>query len=290
MGNIQQFLSYLLYEKHYSELTIRAYANDLEQCYHFLNALNTSLDQATSADLRTWIVSLLEQNLSATSVQRKISTLKAYFKYLQRQKIISSDPTRKLISPKKQSRLPVYVEEKNIIDLFDKVTFEETFEDQRNKIVLSLLFGTGIRLSELINLKISDIDFSSQTLKVLGKRSKERIIPFGNILKNDILHYLKYRQPLSDIPYFIINNHYKKSYPKLIYRIVHHYLTLITSIDKRSPHVLRHTFATILLNKGADLNAIKELLGHANLAATQIYTHNSFEHLKNIYTKAHPRA
>lgn len=290
MGNIQHFLSYLLYEKHYSELTIRAYANDLEQCNHFLNALNTSLDQATSTDLRAWIVSLLEQNNSATSVQRKISTLKAYFKYLQRQKMISSDPTRKLISPKKQSRLPIYVEERNIIELFDKITFEETFEDQRNKIVLSLLFGTGIRLSELINLKISDIDFSSQTIKVLGKRRKERIIPFGIILKNDILHYLDIRKSLSDTPYLILSNHHKKSYPKLIYRIVHHYLSLITSLDKRSPHVLRHTFATILLNKGADLNAIKELLGHANLAATQIYTHNSFEHLKNIYTKAHPRA
>ncbi len=290
MGNIQQFLSYLLYEKHYSALTIRAYETDLKQCHQFLKALNTSIDQATSADLRAWIISLLEQNISATSVQRKISTLKAYFKYLQRQKIIFSDPTRKLISPKKQSRLPVYVEEKNILELFDKITFKETFEEQRNKIVLSLLFGTGIRLSELINLKISDIDFASQTLKVLGKRKKERIIPFGTIIKNDILHYLNYRKELSDTPYLILNNHYNKSYPKLIYRIVHHYLSLITSIDKKSPHVLRHTFATILLNKGANLNAIKELLGHANLAATQIYTHNSFEHLKNIYTKAHPRA
>lgn len=242
MGNIQQFLSYLLYEKHYSALTIRAYANDLEQCHQFLVALNTYIDQATSADLRAWVVSLLEQNISAASVQRKISTLKAYFKYLQRQKIISSDPTRKLISPKKQSRLPVYVEEKNIVELFEKVTFDETFEDQRNKIVLSLLFGTGIRLSELINLKISDIDFASQTIKVLGKRKKERIIPFGTIIKNDILHYLKYRKPPSDTPYLILNNHYKQSYPKLIYRIVHHYLSLITSIDKKkstrtAPHI-----------------------------------------------------
>ncbi|MCX7861942.1 MAG: tyrosine-type recombinase/integrase [Bacteroidales bacterium] len=289
-GNITKFISFLSNEKHYSDLTILAYQTDLEQCHQFITALGSTIEHATSNELRSWLVHLIENNISPSSIQRKISSLKAFYKYLLREKIIDIDPTRKLIAPKKKSRLPVYVEEKDIMSLFSTISFNNNFEEQRDKLVLSLLFGTGIRLSELINLKISDIDLTSQTIKVLGKRKKERIIPFGNTIKNDIIQYLNYRNNHAPIPYLILCNKFKKSYPKLIYRIVHHYLTLISHVEKKSPHVLRHTFATILLNKGADLNAIKELLGHANLAATQIYTHNSFEHLKNIYTKAHPRA
>ncbi len=292
MGNIEKFLSFLSYEKHYSSNTVLSYGNDLEQCNKFLSAINKDFETATANDLRAWMISLVNQNISASSIHRKISTLKTFYKFLLREQIVAQDPTRKLIAPKIKSRLPFFVEEKNMLSLFQSISFANDFKGLRDKLVLSLLFATGIRLSELLHLTISDIDLHSCTLKVLGKRKKERIIPFGKTVKEDILSYLTLRNNLviSSIPYLILTNQYKKPYPKLIYRIVHHYLTLVTSIDKRSPHVLRHTFATLLLNKGADLNAIKELLGHANLAATQIYTHNSFEQLKSIYTKAHPRA
>ncbi len=292
MGNVDNFLSFLSFEKHFSNYTIISYRNDLEQCQQFLYALNKNFETATAQDLRSWVVSLVDQNINPPSIHRKISALKTFYKYLLREKIISADPTRKLIAPKMKSRLPNYVEEKDILELFQSIPFENNFKSQRDKLVLSILFATGIRLSELINLKISDIDLHSCTLKVMGKRRKERIIPFGTTLKNDIIHYLNFRNSIVDvtIPYLILCNNLKQAYPKLIYRIVHHYLNLVSPIDKKSPHVLRHTFATLLLNKGADLNAIKELLGHANLAATQVYTHNSFEQLKSVYIKAHPRA
>lgn len=290
MGNIEKFIEFLKFEKHYSNHTIISYNNDLIQCHQFLIALGLTFEIAKPNDLRSWIVSLMEKNIEPTSIQRKISSLKAFYKYLQREGKVSLDPTRKLVSPKKKSRLPYYVEEKNMRELFSENNFTSDFRGQRDKLVLSLLFATGIRLSELLNLNISDVDLKACALKVLGKRQKERIVPFGKIIKEEIESYLKLRNPEQNIPYLILTNTYKKAYPKLIYRIVNQYLLKISSVDKKSPHVLRHTFATILLNKGADLNAIKELLGHANLAATQIYTHNSFEQIKNVYIKSHPRS
>ncbi len=289
MGNIEKFIDFLKFEKHYSDNTITSYLNDLEHCNAFLIALGQTFESAKSSDLRAWIVSLMENNTQPSSIQRKISSLKAFYKYLNREMQIDTIPARKLITPKKKSRLPCYVEEKNIMELFSSVKFSDDFKGYRNKLVLSLLFATGIRLSELVNLTLNDIDFKAGTIKVIGKRQKERIVPFGKIIKEEIENYLKFRQSEKNIPYLILTNSNKKTYPKLIYRIVNQYLTKVTSIDKKSPHVIRHTFATILLNKGADLNAIKELLGHSNLAATQIYTHNSFEQLKNVYLKSHPR-
>lgn len=289
MNIFEAFSNYLTFEKNYSNHTLKAYIGDIKQCDAFISLLNKDMLHAETSDLRAWIVQLLEQNEQPTSIHRKISSLKTFYIFLQREKLIENNPTRKLVLPKTHKRLPVFVEEKNMIDLFSLITFEENFTGYRDKVVLSLLYATGMRLSELINLKIADIDFKQKTLKVFGKRRKERIIPFGNSLLNDLNQYLVTRKEFNS-PYLIISEKNEMAYPKLIYRIVHHYLGLISNLDKKSPHVLRHTFATHLLNNGADLNSIKELLGHANLAATQVYTHNSFEQLKKVYNKAHPRA
>lgn len=289
MNIFEAFSNYLKFEKNYSNHTIKAYIGDIGQCSAFLSLLKIDLLHADTADLRAWVVQLLEQNEEATTIHRKISSLKTFYFFLQREKLINKNPTRKLILPKTRKRLPVFVEEKNMIELFSKIHFEENFSGYRDKLVLSLLYATGIRLSELINLKITDIDLNQKTLKVFGKRKKERIIPFGSVLENDIKQYMIFRNNFNS-PYLIISEKNEKAYAKLIYRIVNHYLGIISNLDKKSPHVLRHTFATHLLNNGADLNSIKELLGHANLAATQVYTHNSFEQLKKVYNKAHPRA
>ncbi len=291
INSIEQFSNYLLFEKRYSKHTITAYINDITQCQKFIQSFNKNLLTADSNDLRMWIIQLVEHEISPISIHRKISSLKAYYKYLLREKQIEINPTSKLVSPKTKKRLPVFIEEKNILTLFNEQLFDESFEKQRDKMVLSLLYGTGIRLSELVSLKISDIDFNKMTIKIFGKRNKERLVPFGQILFNDLKHYIEIRQKINPKhTYLIITNKGEQAYPKLIYRIVHHYLMLVTNEEKKSPHVLRHTFATHLLNNGADLNGIKELLGHANLAATQIYTHNTFEQLKKVYSKAHPRA
>jgi len=289
MSIFESFANYLKFEKNYSSHTIQAYIGDIQQCNAFLVLQNKDMFSAETPDLRAWIVNLLEDNISATSIHRKISSLKTFYLFLQREKLVSKNPTRKLILPKTKKRLPVFVEEKNMLELFSNLPFEENFTSKRDKLVLSLLYATGIRLSELIGIKLSDIDFSQKTIKVFGKRRKERIIPFGPIVENDLKSYLQARKEY-DSPYLIITEKNEQAYPKLIYRIVHTYLAIASNIDKKSPHVLRHTFATHLLNNGADLNAIKELLGHANLAATQVYTHNSFEQLKKVYNKAHPRA
>lgn len=289
MNIFEAFSNYLKFEKNYSNHTIKAYIGDIHQCSDFLSLLKIELIHADTADLRAWIIQLLEQKEQATTIHRKISSLKTFYLFLQREKLINKNPTRKLILPKTRKRLPVFVEEKNMMDLFSKIHFKENFSGYRDKLILSLLYATGIRLSELINLKITDIDLKQRTLKVFGKRKKERIIPFGAALEKDINQYLILRKDF-DSPYLIISKKNEKAYAKLIYRIVTHYLGIISNLDKKSPHVLRHTFATHLLNNGADLNSIKELLGHANLAATQVYTHNSFEQLKKVYNKAHPRA
>lgn len=289
MNILERFSNYLQYEKNYSAHTIKAYISDLEQCNAFLVLLGHDFISADTSDLRSWMVSLIENKNLATSVHRKISSLKTLYTFLLREKLVSKDPTRKLVLPKTRKRLPVFVEGKNMMDLFLKISFQNNFEDIRNKLIIAILYATGIRLSELINLKISDIDFENNSIKVFGKRRKERIIPFGEILENDLRLYLDKRKDFQN-KFLIITEKDEQSYPEMIYRIVHHYLNLITNTEKKSPHVLRHTFATHLLNNGADLNAIKELLGHANLAATQVYTHNSFEQLKKVYKKAHPRA
>ena len=285
-----EFLKYLQFEKRYSHNTLLAYINDLSQFIQFITTEYqiTELSEINHSIIRSWIVSLMEQKVTARSVNRKITTLKTFYKFLLRQQKVTSNPMLKVLSPKVSKRLPVFVEKEKMDALLDNTIVDDTFEGKRNKLIIELFYATGIRLSELINLKQTDVDMYASQLKVLGKRNKERIIPFSDALKHEIANYIE-AKPILDTEYFFINKNGKKLYEKLVYRIVNSNLALVTTANKKSPHVLRHTFATQMLNNGADLNAVKELLGHANLSATQVYTHNTVEKLKNIHKQAHPR-
>jgi integrase/recombinase XerC len=293
MQNITNFCEYLKHQKRYSSHTIVAYQKDLEQFQYFLNSqyeINEST-RVTSLIIRSWIVELIEKGISPRSINRKISTLKSFFKYLLKNKIIKTNPLLKVVTPKIATRLPVFVGESEMTNLFSEVKFERTYEGFRDQLILELFYASGIRLSELIELKVNSIDFSNRTIKVLGKRNKERIIPYTEKIKVNFHSYSKLRSNLGfKNNYFFLTKKGEKMYPKLVYRIVNYYLSHITTVSKKSPHVLRHTFATHMLNNGADLNSIKEILGHANLSATQVYTHNTIEKLKNIHKQAHPKA
>lgn len=290
---VQDFVNYLQFEKHFSVNTITAYQNDLHQFQQFLTT-NFEVQHVKAINhqmIRSWLVHLMENKIVARSVARKLTTLKSFYKYLLKENIVENNPMAKVQSPKIQKRLPVFVEEKPMQQLLDQTAFLEGFEGNRDKLIINLLYSTGIRLSELIGLKTLDTDLFQNQIKVLGKRNKERIIPITNELSEQIKAYIKERdrENLSHDNLFVTVKG-EKMYAKLVYNIVKRNLGYVTSIEKKSPHVLRHTFATHLLNKGADLNAIKELLGHANLSATQVYTHNSIGRLKNIYKNKHPRA
>jgi len=285
-----KFIIYLSSEKRFSDHTVKSYSTDLKQFTSFLYdefQIIDSIDEVRFQIIRTWIASLLEKGISPRSVNRKISTLKSYFKFLIRQGVVLENPMIKLVAPKSKKRLPIFIEEEQIASLLNEVQFEDGFTGERNKLIIELFYVTGIRLSELINIKISDVNFQSQVIKVLGKRNKERLIP----LSSNVLEELKSFIDKYQIECFLFaNEDGKKLYTKLVYRIVNKYIGKISSVNKRSPHILRHTFATHMLNNGADINAIKELLGHANLSATQVYTHNTIEKLKTVYKQAHPRA
>ncbi|MDC0249515.1 tyrosine recombinase XerC [Flavobacteriales bacterium] len=286
----KKFITYLSSEKRFSEHTIKSYTTDLKQFIDFLYdefQIIDKIDEVRFQIIRTWITSLLEKGISPRSVNRKISTLRSYFKFLIREGVLIENPMVKLVAPKSKKRLPVFIEEEQIASLLNEVQFEEGFTGERNKLIIELFYVTGIRISELINIKIMDINFQSQVIKVLGKRNKERLIPLSPKVLEDLRSFIeKY-----EINYFLFYNQGgKKLYTKLVYRIVNKYIGKISSVNKRSPHILRHTFATHMLNNGADINAIKELLGHANLSATQVYTHNTIEKLKTVYKQAHPRA
>jgi len=290
----EQFFNNLQFEKRYSSHTLLAYTNDLKSFLTYLQEMYelSDADKAGADMIRSWIVSLMDQGLKARSINRKISTLKAFYNYLLRERKIDSHPMRQIHTLKQAQRIPSYVEEEAMRQLLEKLSEESSFAARRDRIVFLILYTTGIRLSELIALRSSSFDFSNDTLKVLGKRNKERIIPFSLQMKEELKNYLTLKQetfPYQDGDWLIVTNKGKQSYPKFIYRLVHQTLSGVNSSVK-SPHVLRHTFATHLLNNGAPLNAIKDLLGHANLSATQIYTHTTIEQLKSIYTQAHPRA
>jgi integrase/recombinase XerC len=290
---IDTFLDYLKHEKRYSLHTIRSYQNDLKGFYNFCkhNKYNLEYENADYKIIRKWIVALMEDKLTAKTVNRKISTLNSYYKFLIKENKISENPMSKIVAPKIEKRLPVFVEETKINQLLDNYDFGNDFEGKRNKLIIELFYQTGIRLSELINIKINEIDLINKQFKVLGKRNKERIIPITDNLIEIIKDYLSERAKISnDDKYLFITKKGLPIYPKMVYRIIKSYLTLITTETKKSPHILRHTFATHMLNNGADINAIKEILGHSNLAATQIYTHNTLEKIKKIYKKAHPRS
>jgi len=289
---IEAFLQSLQFEKRSSAHTITSYKTDLDQFSKYLlfQYEITSPETAQPAMLRSWIVSLMEEGLNPTSINRKIASLRSFYNFLRKRKQIAQDPTKQLSALKTKKKLPAFVEEKSMEMLFDVVEFSDDFEGFRDKIILELLYGTGIRLSELVGLQTSDLDLSGKTIRVFGKRSKERMIPISGSLATLLANYLSQRAPEENTKCLILTDKGKAAYPVFIQRTVKKYLSAVTTLSQKSPHVLRHTYATHLLNRGADLNAIKELLGHANLAATQIYTHNSIEKLKKTHQQAHPKA
>jgi integrase/recombinase XerC len=289
---LQEFIDYLSFQKRFSPHSIAAYRHDLDDFFHFVQEQGAeNITDINHIIIRSWIVSLMEQGLEARSVNRKISTLKSYYKFLMREQKITVNPMFKIISPKTAKKLPVFVESNSMDLLFDQLNEAENYEDLRNKIILKMFYFTGMRLAELINIKKLDVDFTNCQVKVLGKRNKERIIPFTLGFKKEIEHFMT-NSPAdwAVSTYLFSNKKGTKLYPKLVYNMVNKKLGEVTTISKKSPHILRHTFATHMLNNGADLNAIKELLGHANLSATQVYTHNTIEKLKNVHKLAHPKA
>jgi integrase/recombinase XerC len=304
----ENFINYIQFEKRYSPHTVIAYRTDLEQFYDFLNSQYGISDiiEVNHSMIRSWLVFMLEKQNSPRSINRKITTLKSFYRFLIKEGFVEHNPARKVITPRTSKRLPVFVEKERMDILLDEIDFGEGLNAHRNRLILEMFYATGMRLSELLNLKESDIDFHHSTIKVLGKRNKERLIPFsdkfGKLLKTymrargyaingvSAAHGVSADDIPAKVPYLFFTNSGRKMYPKMIYRIVNSYLGQVTTIEKKSPHVLRHTFATHLLNNGAELNAVKELLGHASLAATQVYTHITIEKLKKIYQQAHPKA
>jgi integrase/recombinase XerC len=292
-ASVQSFFNYIEFEKRYSKHTIEAYQNDLAQFETFLITYEKELKDVSHIDIRNWIVSMMEQKISARSVNRKISALKSFYKFLLRRGEIKKTPLSKVQTPKTSKRLPVFVELPGIEKLLKEIEFPEGYEGLRDKMIIELFYGTGMRRSELINLKETDIDSYNSQIKVLGKGNKERIIPIHNELRNTIKNFIQRKKELLESQsgdLLVVREKGKKMEPGLVYEIVKKYLNLVTTVDKKSPHTLRHTFATHLMNNGADINAVKELLGHASLAATQVYTHNTIDKLKEIYNRAHPKA
>lgn len=291
---IERFIRYLQFEKRFSPNTVIAYKKDLYQFSEFINSIEPDLLSISHQQVRTWIVSLMDNGIEPKSINRKISSLRSFYKFLQREGLINSSPMLHVKAPKIPKRLPVVITEQKMDSLLDADNvFSDDFEGYRNRLILELLYGTGMRLSELVSLSNEDVNIYENQIKVLGKRNKERIIPISKVLADLIADYqvLKNNQDFSNkSSSLIVTNDGKAVYPKFIYRVVHSILSFISTQDKKSPHILRHSFATTLLNRGADLNAIKELLGHSSLAATQVYTHNSVEKLKSIYKQAHPKA
>ena len=295
MNHKESFLQYLQIEKRYSPHTVRSYLNDLDRFFSFLSSQSLSDDPVTvtSHDIRAWIVSMLNNNYTTVTVHRKISCLRVFYRYLRKEGIIKSDPLEKVVLPKRKKNLPVFVEEEALAKLLDNYSFGESFSGIRNRTIIEMLYVTGMRRSELIGLRYIDVDLSEASIKVTGKRNKQRIIPLVKSFIQRLEEYIKVRDEnieAGNNGWFFITDKGNKLYDKYVYNTVKRYLSMVTTIEKKSPHILRHTFATHMLNHGADLNSIKELLGHANLSATQIYTHNTFEKLKKIYKQAHPRA
>lgn len=292
---VERFLEHIEYEKRYSRNTIIAYRKDLDQFRNYLQ-LQYSMENPADARhdmIRSWIVSLLESGITPRSINRKVTCLKSFYRFLIKEHVVEINPMGRITPPKTSQRLPVFVEEEKMELLLEDVKFPEGFIGQRDRLTLELFYGTGMRLSELTGLKDENTDLASASLKVTGKRNKERIIPLSERMARLIEGYMEEKKrtfPELSHQYLIVTDTGKPAYGRMIYRLVNHYLQVVTTIKKKSPHVLRHTFATHMLNKGADLNAIKEILGHSSLAATQVYTHNTIEKLKTIYKQAHPKA
>ena len=289
------FLNYLRYERNCSEETVKAYEEDLRQFEMFgEEVVGAVTPSKVDAELvREWIVSLMDKGYASSSINRKLSSLRSFFKFLLRKGEVDADPLRKVTGPKKKKTLPVFLKEGEMDKLLDDVDFGEGFEGCRDHLIIEMFYATGIRLSELIGLNDSDVDFSASVVKVTGKRNKQRLIPFGEELKLAMADYLRLRNesvPVREDEAFFVRKTGERMYRSMVECIVKRNLSKVTTIKKRSPHVLRHTFATAMLNHDAELGAIKELLGHESLATTEIYTHTTFEELKKVYNQAHPRA
>lgn len=290
---IQEFLNHLRFERRYSEHTIIAYQNDLEQFGQFLISQfdGPSLGTVSATFIRSWLAEQKEDKISSRTINRKISSLKSFFKYCLKIDAIKQSPMGSIVSPRTSKRLPVYVEKKDMEQMFAYLPFSDDWKGRTERLVLLLFYSTGMRLSELIHLKQSQIDPANGQLKVLGKGNKERILPIAPALMEQLVAYMNDRpSEWAAVPQFFISEKGMPLQPRFVYGFVNARLKEITTIEKKSPHVLRHSFATHLMNNGADINAVKELLGHSSLAATQVYTHNSIEQLKAVYKKAHPKA
>ncbi len=300
MGNpfqpqLQAFLSYLTFEKRYSRHTIVSYKNDLEQFFTYASGQYeaVALSDINTSCVRSWLAELKAGKITAKSINRKASTLKSFFKYHLKTGSITATPMGSVITPKISKRLPEFVKEKDMENMFQYLEFPDDWKGRTDRLLLLLFYQTGMRLSEQVDLKETQPDFSKRVIKVLGKGNKERVVPISPELATEMKAYLQAKRSEienADKVYFFVLENGKKLYAKYVYLVVKKYLSAITTLNKKSPHILRHTFATHLTNNGADLNAVKELLGHSSLAATQVYTHNNIEKLKEAHKKAHPGA
>ena len=292
---IEPFLDYLRLEKNCSEKTIVSYGTDLTKFEEFFKSVDEEIDFTTvDADvIRLWVVSLMDGGYTSTSVNRKLSSLRSFYRYLLRKKIVAVDPTFKVVGPKKKKPLPVFVKEEDMNRLLDEIPCGKGFAGCLDKMIIEMFYATGMRLSELIGLDDADIDFSASLIKVTGKRNKQRLIPFGEELERDLRVYLSVRdENISERENdaFFVRKDGRRLSPGMVYLLVKRNLTKVVALKKKSPHVLRHTFATSMLNHQAELEAVKELLGHESLSTTEVYTHTTFEELKKVYEQAHPRA
>jgi integrase/recombinase XerC len=293
----QPFIDYLKFEKRYSVHTVRAYTDDLDRFFNYLNNSfgETPVSEITTAFVRSWLASLKEQKITSKSINRKISSLKSFFKFLLRTGRVDKSPMTGIISPKSGKRLPVYVEEKDMHLLLNSVEFPDDWTGKTDRLLISIFYNTGLRLSELVLMKTGQADLEAATLRIMGKGNKERIVPISRELVAEIRSYQKEKPPSpegsekNEQRTLLVNKAGKPLYVKYAYLAVRKWLSCVTTLEKKSPHVLRHSFATHLMNHGADLNSVKELLGHSSLAATQLYTHNSIEKLREVHKKNHPR-
>lgn len=292
---IQEFLNYLTFQKRYSPHTIVSYQNDLSAFFDFIIVEYNyiGLEEISPSIVRSWLASVKESKASSKTINRKISTLKSFFKFLLKNNKIKSSPMAAISSLKVNKRLPSFVEQKDMEFLLNDIEFPDTWEGKTNRLLLQVFYNTGVRLSELINLKESQVDKSNGVIRVIGKGNKERILPVSNQLLIEIGQYIFNKKEIfksykPDV--LFLNEKGKALYPKYVYRVVKKYLGSVSTNERKSPHILRHSFATHLTNNGADINAVKELLGHSSLASTQIYTHNSIEKLREVYKQSHPKS